>query len=468
MGLFGSKKPTGGVLNVIRCDEPEYLVWKWRPAGALANSTDRENSIRYGSSLRVKDGEMAVFVYKQKGGAMQDFIMGPYDDTIKTANFPVLSSIVGMAFGGGSPFQAEIYFINLAGNVQIKFGIPYFDVFDPRFLDFGVPMAVRGTITFNITDYKAFIKLHRLINFDLDDFKKQVKDAVTKYVKQVVSNCPSDHGIPVLQIERKILEINDLVTMHLGKRLQDDFGVNMKGLDIADIEVDKESAGYLELRDVTAVQQTSTIHAQTAANIRNMNDMQRINAENVAETARIQREEAQRAQRLQTETQFIGAHALDRQADVMQTAAQNLGSGGGWGGGSGSSGIDPAQFMTGMAVGGALGNQMAGMVNNMGQTMNQYWQQPPAQQGATPPPVPCASETSYYVVLGGQQSGPYKVSQLQPLVQQGRIDRTTMVWAQGMSAWTPAGQVAELQPLFPTVPPPVPGATPGAMPPPLP
>ena len=44
---------------------------------------------------------------------MQDFIVGPYDDTIKTANFPILSSIVGLAFGGESPFQAEIYFINL-------------------------------------------------------------------------------------------------------------------------------------------------------------------------------------------------------------------------------------------------------------------------------------------------------------------------------------------------------------------
>jgi hypothetical protein len=38
-------------------------------------------------------------VYKQKDGAMQDFIEGPFDDTIKTANFPVLSSIVGLAFG---------------------------------------------------------------------------------------------------------------------------------------------------------------------------------------------------------------------------------------------------------------------------------------------------------------------------------------------------------------------------------
>lgn len=465
MGLFGRGK-SGGMINVIRCDEDDYLVWKWRPAGQDVNSTTRENAIRYGSSLRVKAGESAVFVYKQHGQGL-DIIEGPYDDTIRTANFPVLSSLVGMAFGGESPFQAEVYFINTSGIINIKFAIPFFDVFDPRFLDYAVPMAVRGSINFRVADAKKFVYAHRLIDFSLQRFKEQVRDAVIRRVKSAVVNAPADHGIPVLQIERKIEAINDIVLPRLKEDFED-FAVTLSRLDISSIEVDKESAGYLELRDVTAVQQTSTIHAQTAANIRNMNDMRRINAENVAETARIQREEAQRAQRLQTETQFIGAHALDRQADVMQTAAQNLGSGGGWGGGSGSSGIDPAQFMTGMAVGGALGNQMAGMVNNMGQTMNQYWQQPPAQQGATPPPVPCASETSYYVVLGGQQSGPYKVSQLRPLVQQGRIDPATMVWAQGMPAWTPAGQVAELQPLFPTVPPPVPGATPGAMPPPLP
>ena len=159
MGLFGSKSE-GGMMDVIRCDEQEYLVWKWRPSGD-ANSTKKENSIRFGSSLRVKDGEMAVFVYQQKDGSMQDYIEGPYDQTIKTANFPILTSIVGLAFGGASPFQAEIYFINLAGNMQVKFGVPYFDVFDPRFMDFAVPMAARGTITFNITDYKSFIKLNR-------------------------------------------------------------------------------------------------------------------------------------------------------------------------------------------------------------------------------------------------------------------------------------------------------------------
>ena len=165
MGLFGfgtAKGKSGGLMNVIRCDEPEYLVWKWRPEGQGANSTSRENSIRYGSSLRVKDGEVAVFVYKQKDGALQDFIVGPYDDTIKTANFPILSSIVGLAYEGGTPFQAEVYFINLAQIIQVKFAVPFFDVYDPRFSDFGVPVAVRGTVSFSIADYREFIKLHRL------------------------------------------------------------------------------------------------------------------------------------------------------------------------------------------------------------------------------------------------------------------------------------------------------------------
>jgi membrane protease subunit (stomatin/prohibitin family) len=175
-------------------------------------------------------------------------------------------------------FRQKSTLINLSGNVQVRFGIPYFDVFNPRFLDFAVPMTARGTITFNLTDYKAFIKLNRLINFELEDFNKQIKDAVTKYVKGVITNIPADTGIPVLQMERKLLEINEIVAAYLKPRLENDFGVNMKGLDLATIEVDKESQGYAELRKVNAEQTTKTTVAQTDVNIKNMEDMQNINA----------------------------------------------------------------------------------------------------------------------------------------------------------------------------------------------
>ncbi len=442
MGLF-NKKSEGGLMDVIRCDEQEYLVWKWRPSGE-ANSTKKENAIRYGSSLRVKDGELAVFVYKQKDGENQDFIIGPHDQTIKTANFPILTSIVGSAFGGASPFQAEIYFINLSGNVQIKFGIPYFDVFDPRFLDFAVPMAVRGTLTFNITDYKGFIKNNRLINFELDDFKKQIKDAVTKYIKGVVTNIPADNGMPVLQMERKILEINDLVSNYLGSRLVADFGVNMKGLDIATIEVDKEAEGYAELRKVTAEQQTKTIDAQTNVNIKNLQDTQEINAKNMDETLRIQREEAQRAQKLQTETQNLTAHQLNQQTEVAKTAAESMGKMGSGGGGQGGM-MDPGSMMASMAMGGAVGSGMAGAVGGMMQGMN--------QQKQTPPPPP---QIQYNVSINGQQSGPFGWQQLQQMVQSGQLTKDTHVWKEGMANWELAANVQELSSLFGAAPPPPP------------
>lgn len=439
MGIFGNKqKKSGGMMNVIRCDEKEYLVWKWRPEGQDVNSTTRENSIRFGSSLRVKDGEVAVFVYKQKDGTVQDYIEGPYDETIKTANFPILSSIIGLAYGGDSPFQAEIYFINLARNIQVRFTIPYFDVFDPRFLDFAVPMAVHGSITFNITDYKAFIKLNRMINFSLEDFNKQLKDAVTKYVKSFVSNAPQDNGIPVLQIERKITEISDLLQERLSKELAEDFGVNVKRVDINRIDPDKESEGYMELRHVTAMQQAQAIQAQTKVSIKNMADTQAINAENMQETLRINRQEAQRAQRLQTETNFIGAHALDQQASVLRAGAENLGAMGYMGDGGG---MNAAGMMTGMMMGGSIGSQMAGMMNNMGQTI---------QNGMnTPPPIP-----TYMLAINGQQSGPFSIPQLQQLAQKGKINAQTYVWKPGMSEWIMAGQVDELKNIFiPNTPP---------------
>ena len=210
MGLFGRGKG-GGLMNVIRCDQQEYIVWKWRPGGQEANSTSRENAIRWDSSLRVKDGEVAVFVYQQKNGMLQDFIVGPYDDMLKTKNFPVLTNIVGTLWGGDSPFQAEVYFINLQQNNQLRFGVPYFDVFDPRLPDQGVPVAVRGTLTFNITDYEGFIKLNRLQNFNHDDFKRQINAAISKHVRQVVTNMPMEAGIPLIQLERQIETVSDSV-----------------------------------------------------------------------------------------------------------------------------------------------------------------------------------------------------------------------------------------------------------------
>jgi membrane protease subunit (stomatin/prohibitin family) len=438
MGLFSSKKE-GGLMDVIRCDEQEYLVWKWRPSGE-ANSTKRENEIRYGSSLRVKDGEMAVFVYKKDGGEMMDYIIGPHDQKIETANFPVLTSIVGSLWGGSSPFQAEIYFINLQGNNQVRFAVPYFDVADPRYPDFTVPVAVRGSITFNLADYKQFIKLNRIIDFSLDQFREQISGMVKKYAKSFVSNYPSEKGLSVLQIERKIEEISDAMQARLAPQLADDFGVNLKRLDVSAIEIDKESTDYAQF-----------VHATK--------EQQMIQAEQIGRRAQIDTDVYAEGAHLGVQSQFIQAHAINKQAEVLSAAANNLGQMGQMDMGGG--GMNPVGMMMGMGVAAGMGQQMAGIMSGGMNAMQQQTMQPQMAQQApqmAPPPMP--GNVSYMLAVNGQQYGPYNMLQLQQMIPTGQLTAQTLVWCQGMVAWEAAGNRPDLASLFAPVAPGMPPTPP--------
>lgn len=450
MALFGKPK-AGGFMDEIRCDEPSYLIWKWHPAGSVTGNNNRENAIRWGSSLRVKDGEVAVFVYKQKNGIMQDFIVGPFDQTIKTANFPVLASIIGLAYEGGTPFQAEVYFINLARIIQVKFAVPFFDVYDPRFMDFGVPVAVRGTISFGIADYREFIKLHRLNSFNLEDFQRQIRDAVSRYVKDAVANAPATYNIPVIQLETKTAQINDVVEYDVSERLKETFGVVVSGIDIGAVEIDKTSEGYCQLMSVTKNIAGATAKAEAEARIKDIADKQRIEMENYEETLRIQREEGQYAQHKATQSANIGAFQIEKQAEVGVAGADALGQMGVNGAGninlgdSGSSGFNPAAMMASMAVGGVVGQNIAGVMGNAMSGMNQA-----GQSGMTPPPIPVVA---YHVAVNGQATGPYALNVLQQMATSGQFNADSLVWKNGMTEWVKAGTIDELKSMFVVMPP---------------
>ena len=453
MSLFDRNKRTGGFMDEIRCDEPNYLIWKWHPSGSQLGENQRENSIRWGSSLRVKDGEVAVFVYKQKDGTMQDFIVGPFDQIIKTANFPILSSIIGLAYEGGTPFQAEVYFINLARIIQVRFGVPFFDVYDPRFPEYSVPVAVRGTITFGITDYREFVKLHRLTSFNLDSFEKQIRDAVCRYVKDAVTNAPAAHNIPVIQLESKAGMINDAVECNLIDRLKEDFGVTVSGVDISTIEIDKLSGDYRQLMAITKDVTAETIQAQKAATIKDIHDKQRIEAENYEETLRIQREEGAYAQHMHTRTANIGAYQVEKQAEVGVAGANALGQMGANGAGSidlgngGGMGFNPAAMMASIAVGGVVGQNIAGTMGNAMSGMNN------ANLGAVPPPVPMVA---YHVAINGQAAGPFDLTTLTQMAVAGQFTVASLVWKAGMAEWAKAETVEELKPVLANVMPSIP------------
>ena len=435
MLLFDRSKKTGGFMDEIRCDEPSYLIWKWRPTGAQLGKGNRENAIRWGSSLRVKDGEVAVFVYSRCNETVQEYIEGPCDMILNTKNLPILASLVGLAYEGGTPFQAEVYFINLARIIQVKFGVPFFDIYDPRFTDFGVPVAVRGTVSFSIEDYRAFIKLHRLNNFQLEDFQQQIRDAVSRYVKDTVANAPATHNIPVIQIETKTAQINDMVEYDLAERLKENFGVWVSGIDIGAIEIDKNSEGYHQLMAVTKNIATVRIEAET---------------QDYMERLRIHREEDQYAAHKQTQTVNIGAFQVEKQADVGIAGAQALGQMGANGtgnvnlGGS-ADGFNMAAMMASMTIGSAVGRNIADAMNPITGSMGQS-----TPAGVTPPPIPPAA---YYVAVNSKAIGPFELSVLAQMASSGQLTADSLVWKNGMSQWEKAKAVDELKGLFSVMPP---------------
>lgn len=446
MSLWNRKK--GGFIDEIRCDEPSYLIWKWHPKGRELGDNNRENAIRWGSSLRVKDGEVAVFVYNQENGIHQDYIVGPYDDIVDTKNFPILASIVGLAYDVGTPFQAEVYYINLAKIVQVKFGVPFFDVYDPRFLDFAIPVAVRGTISFSISDYKEFVQLHRLSNFNLNDFQKQIRDVTNRYVKDVIANIPAQHNIPVIQIETKISQINDVIEYDLSQRLTESFGVNVSGIDVGAIEIDKSSDGFRELMKVTKDVISATIEAETAAKVKDIADRQRIDVKNYDETLRIQREEGQYAVHKQTQSANMGAFQVEKQAEVGTAGAEALGKMGSNGAGDinlGGGGFNMAALIANMAVGGAVGKNIAKNMNDVMSSMSQS-----TQTEITPPPVPT---TTYYVAVNGQAVGPFDLKVLSEMATSGQLTQDTLVWRNGLTEWIKAESTDDLKALFPNIPP---------------
>lgn len=359
---------------------------------------------------------------------------------------------------------------NLSKGSQLNFAIPYFDVFDPRLQDYGVPVSVHGAVVYAIEDMDLFHSVNRNEGYSDETFKNKLRGQLTKFIKSVVSNAPSDAQIPVVQIERKIFEISELIQQRVTPQVEKLFGITIRSLDITGINVDKESRGYRELKALTADLEKERMMAQHNAQISNFNlnndlqqdmlkkqselnldamgrkqeldlggqeELQRMNLENQRETMRIQREEMQRASRLQTEQTFMGAHQANLNAGVLNNATDN--------------GIN------------AFRQQTMGGMNNMGQ-MGGVPQMPGQKGMGGAPQMPgmgaSVPQVQYYIGINGQQYGPCDWNKLQQLVQQGQLTQQSYVWKNGMAQWEFAGNVAELAPLFQGTAPQMPGMPP--------
>lgn len=114
---------------------------------------------------------------------------------------------------------------------------------------------------------------------------------------------------------------------------------------------------------------------------------------------------------------------------------------------------NPAGGVAGAGMGVGMGMAMAGRMQPGGGGGAPE----PAPGGgggaAAPPPPPAA----WHVAESGQAVGPFTPEQLAEAVRSGRVQRSTLVWTQGMSGWQAAGEHPQLASLFQgAAPPPVP------------
>lgn len=298
---------------------------------------------------------------------------------------------------------------NVKRNDQLKFSVPWFDVFDPRLMDRGVPVVVRGVISYTIEDMPLFNSLNQNDgDFDSDAFEKKLRGTLNKYIKSVVCNVPSEAQIPLVQLERKIMEVSDIILAKAMPQVERTLGIRVIQLDITELTIDKQSRGYMELKSLTADLEKENILAKHNADLSNFKLQNELNQNVLKAQSVLNLEGMQQQQVLNMESQML---QLEHQRETLRIQRE----------------------------------EMQRAVNNaLDKGFNVFEQQ--AKQAAQAQMA--APQVNYMIAVNNQQAGPFNWEQLKQLVQQGQLTTQTYVWKQGMAGWDFAGNVQELQPLF--------------------
>ena len=108
---------------------------------------------KIGSQLIVREGQAAVFF--RDGKALDVF--GPGRHTLSTNNLPLLSNVMGLAFGGRSPFTAEVYFVAMQEFPDLKWGTVQPVAFRDAELGM-VRLRAFGSYSMRVADPRLFIQ----------------------------------------------------------------------------------------------------------------------------------------------------------------------------------------------------------------------------------------------------------------------------------------------------------------------
>ncbi len=125
-------------------DSTDTIVYKYPMDG---------RKIVYGSKLTVRESQVAIFL--NKGQIADIFTPGTY--TLKSANLPILSTLLALPYGFKSPFYADVFFVNTKQFANQKWGTS--NPITMRDKEFGtIRIRGYGSYSFKVDNPEKFLK----------------------------------------------------------------------------------------------------------------------------------------------------------------------------------------------------------------------------------------------------------------------------------------------------------------------
>ncbi len=204
------------------------------------------DDLKVGSQLVVYPSQTALFV---KGGQILDeFICGTY--TIKSENIPLLNKVFNVPFGGDSPFQAEVWFVNQVSLLDCKWGTATpIQIEDPKY---GVIVPIRsfGQFGFKVNNPRIF--LERLIGnmptFSTDKVIAYFRGVILSKLTAIISQKLYANNLSIININSHVEEISEYAKSKLISVFAE-YGVELEMFNVIAINVNEEDPSFQKLKE---------------------------------------------------------------------------------------------------------------------------------------------------------------------------------------------------------------------------
>ena len=224
------------LIDVVKYDgNDQEFVWKFP-----------SEDLRIGTQLVIKPAQTAIFV--KSGKIFDEFNEGTY--TLKSGNIPLLNKIINLPFGGDSPFQAEVWYINLISKLDNKWGtLTPIQVEDPNY-GIIVPVRAFGQFGFKISTPRKF--LESLVG----TIKVYSANKITEYFTgKLISSITSIITKTIVLNKISVLAINahlDDLSKKCESEIKDEFeiyGIEILNFFIMSINIPQNDPSVIKLKE---------------------------------------------------------------------------------------------------------------------------------------------------------------------------------------------------------------------------